>query len=330
VRVRAAALRPKPKVPKLSERTTNTRASQQANSHMTLTTPPSPSSPSSLASSAQPLTPPPDENAPEHVRKFHNVKARLDAEQRVMFEESANAFNEAVQRVATPEARQFVKDCMVPVVESFLSQHPGNLQPNCVPFFEDVLKGAAHICAWELATLGDVGNLGLMCRLADEGCAFYSDKKGRSYALFKAVLRTLEERGAFASLCGMLKGELPVHGAGGEGGALSAHTIWLMLLCMHRAQAACRTQAGLLAMAQLASLDLRKQKPEDVLELHALLGLDPALSQLHAFSLDLWLRCLACDAFPMKKLGLEMIRKMCAEAARADKWCGVIASHCGG
>jgi len=279
---------------------------------------------------------------PPHVKLFNDVRNRLEIEKQVTFEESGKAFVQAQERVAEPDTRQFVNDVMVGAVEIFLNQQASNVQPALLIHFEDVLKSSARIISWELRTLYNITHLELLGKILDAQATFYQDKKAliagtrRCHVVRDTIARELLQDGTFTLLLQMLRGTVPVKEWSPadyspppgkpipDHAPLNARIINMVLIVPYHARL---QEIDLLAFGEACIKEvstkfvgeiLKRQKAEDILEMHAILvqifGLQD--ESFHEFSLSLWLRCFETDAFAIKKLGLENLIRVCAEASR--------------
>ena len=281
-------------------------------------------------------------DVPPYIKLFNDVRHRLEVDKSVTFEESGRAFVQAHERITDPEARKFIDAVMVGAVEIFLNQAESSVQAGLLIHFEEVLRASAYIISWELRTLRSIKHLELLGKILDATANFYQDKKtliaGKwvSGQVRVAIARELQKDGTFTLLLQMLKGQVPIlewsaadyaPPAGKpmpESVPLNARILYLLMVPAFQARI---PEIDLVAFGEACMKEvsknftgenLKRQKAEDIVEVMAMLmQVFTAQSEtFHEFSLSLWLRCFETDAFAIKKLGLENLIRVCAEASR--------------
>ncbi|KAH9255145.1 hypothetical protein BASA81_006904 [Batrachochytrium salamandrivorans] len=273
------------------------------------------------------------EALPAHVKLYQDVKRRLQQDHQVTFEESGRAFLCALERQdQDADTQLFIEQTLPGAVDLFLQQSPSVVSPNLLFHFEDVLKSSAKIISKEIRLRGDLQRVDVLARMLDENCALYQDRKavligGRKMVTIRnAIAKELVMDGTFGLLLNALSRNAtvttPISG-GGEDNALTAKHVSGILLCANNVKL---PEVNRLAFNELAVQELkryvqdpvllRKQKVEDLADIHLLLASTFNSEEYFALSLSLWLKCFETDNFVLKKFGLDNLIKLCVDSAR--------------
>ena len=277
---------------------------------------------------------------------FAAVRSLLEVQKRVMYADCGVALEQAVAFIDTEAAQDFVDECLYGIVDIFLQQRATMVKKELLIHFEKVLKGAVDVCLWDLQNNRSLHHLEALMRVFHDKEWFYSDSVdanpfGMDFgaASRHRMLDAFAQKNGWTVLLHILEGRILVQDRAAadsprsesEKPALSGHELYLILSTIAAAQAKLRAEneeyllcASELVMRHLGEMkeeDLKKEKSEELSRIHdslaAILGENNKV--LRRFLMELALKTLKAQAFPLKKLGLDLICQFTNSTDKFDR-----------
>ena len=279
---------------------------------------------------------------------FEKVKSLLEVQKRVLYADCGFALEQAAEFIDSPDALGFVDECLSGIVDIFLQQRATTVKKELLIHFEKVLKGTVEIALWDLQKNHNLHHLESLMRVFTETEWFYSDVvDSNPFGLHFGIsarnrmVDLFAQKNGWTILGQVLQGKVSVQRRESQWNAesptnrqtngLSGHELYLVLSTIAAAQSRLRPEheeylvsACELVMQHLGSMkeeELKKEKSEELSRIHECLAsiLGEHHESLRKFLMELSLKALKAQAFPLKKLGLDLICQFTNSTDKFDR-----------